>query len=154
MVNETLHVLTADQRKVIAELRPIKVEQHVAMACLLFRHLVEDLGRSGVALAQSLSEAAIDPIVLLLIGNGESEDFLFGELGKAFHIGLVIDAISSVMVPCLLRLRRVRRRHSDEAHHSFILMTQDMAVEHKSSRYIASKMHEQPNLAGCYRIAP
>ncbi len=101
----------------------------------------------------SLGEATIDPIVLLLlIGNGEREDFLFGELGKAFHSGLVIDAISSVLVPCLLRLRRVWRRHSDDAHHSFILMTQDMAVEHEGPRYIATKIHEQPNLAGRYRI--
>ena len=30
-------------------------------------------------------EAAIDAAVLVLVGDGESEDFLFGEVGETFH---------------------------------------------------------------------
>jgi hypothetical protein len=55
------------------------------VAHLLLRHLVEHLGRGGVFLAQPLGEAAIDATVLLLVGDGEREDFLLGEVGKAFH---------------------------------------------------------------------
>ena len=58
------------------------------------------------------------------------------------------DAMSSVWVHRLFGLPRVWRCHSDEPHHSLILVTQDVAVEHKSSRYIATKMQDQPNLAG------
>src|SRR5713226_7285825 len=56
------------------------------------------------------------------------------------------------LVPCVRRLHRTRLRHSDDAHHSFIFVTQDVAVEHESFRYIATKPHEQPNLAGRYRV--
>jgi hypothetical protein len=55
------------------------------MTHLLVRHLVEDLGRSGVTLAQALREGAIDAVVLLLIGNREGEDLLLSEVGKTFH---------------------------------------------------------------------
>ena len=38
-----------------------------------------------------LGEAAIDAAVLFLVGDGEREDFLFGEIGKAFHGGPAIE---------------------------------------------------------------
>jgi hypothetical protein len=66
VTNEALHVVTTDERQVLAELRPIKVKQHAAMADLFIRHPIEDLGRSSVALPQCFGEAAIDAIVLLL----------------------------------------------------------------------------------------
>jgi hypothetical protein len=87
MMDESLDVLTADQRQVVAELRPVEIEQHGAVVHLLLGHLVEDLGRGGVLLVQALSKSAIDAVVLLLVGYGQREDFLFGELGKAFHVG-------------------------------------------------------------------
>jgi hypothetical protein len=49
---------------------------------LLLGHLVEDLGAGGVLLAQALSKSAIDAVVLLLVGYGQRENFLFGELGN------------------------------------------------------------------------
>jgi hypothetical protein len=55
------------------------------VANLLLRHLVKDLGRGWIFLAQPLGEAAIDPAVLVLVGDGERKDFLFGQLGKAFQ---------------------------------------------------------------------
>jgi hypothetical protein len=53
------------------------------MAHFFFRHLVEHLGRGRVFLAQPLGKAAIDAAVLFLVGDGERQNFLLGELGKA-----------------------------------------------------------------------
>jgi hypothetical protein len=55
------------------------------VAHLLFRHLVEDLGGGRIFRAQPFGKAAIDAAVLLLVGDGKREDFLFGEFSKAFH---------------------------------------------------------------------
>ena len=51
----------------------------------LVRHLVEHLGGGGELLAQALGEAAIDAAVLLLVGDGQRQDFLLGQVGKLFH---------------------------------------------------------------------
>ena len=91
LLDEALDVLAADQRQVFAEFRPVELEQHGAVAHLLVRHLVEHLGRGRIFLAQPFGEAAIDAAVLVLVGDGEREDFLFGEVGKAFHGGPPID---------------------------------------------------------------
>ena len=48
------------------------------------------LAEAGILLAQALGEAAIDAAVLVLVGDGEREDFLLGEVGKAFHNGLMV----------------------------------------------------------------
>jgi hypothetical protein len=83
--DEALHILATDQRQIFAEFRPIELEQPGAMAHLLVRHLVEDFGGSRIFRAQAFGEAAIDAAVLVLAGDGEGDDFPFGELGKAPH---------------------------------------------------------------------
>src|SRR5262245_3446105 len=88
LVDEALHVLAADEWQVIAELRPVEVEQHGAVAYLLVRHLVEHLGGGAILLAEALREAAIDAAVLLFVANGERQNFLRGEVGEALHVGL------------------------------------------------------------------
>ena len=50
----------------------------VAVAHLLIGHFVEHLGRGRERLAQAFGKAAIDAAVLVLIGDGEREDFLLG----------------------------------------------------------------------------
>ena len=45
------------------------------------------LAEDGNFSRKSLGKAAIDAAVLFLVGNGERQDFLFGEFGKAFHGG-------------------------------------------------------------------
>ncbi len=81
-----LHVLAADQRQVFAEFLPVEVDTAcVRWRDLLVRHLVEHLGGGGKLLAQAFGEAAVDAAVLLLVGDGEREDFLLGQVGKAFH---------------------------------------------------------------------
>ena len=56
-----------------------------AVADFLFGHFVEYLGGGGKLLAQSFGKAAVNPAVLLLVGNGEREDLLFGKVGKTTH---------------------------------------------------------------------
>ena len=85
LLDKTLHVLTADQRQIFAELRAVEVEQHGAVAHLLLRHLIEDLGRGGICIAQSLGEATVDAAILVLVGDRQRNDFLLGKFSKAFH---------------------------------------------------------------------
>ena len=88
MVHEALDVLAADQRQIFAELLAVEVVQPGAVGDFLVRHLVEHLGGGGKLLAQPLGEAAIDAAVLLLIGDGQRQHFLLGQVGKSFHGGL------------------------------------------------------------------
>ncbi len=85
MVDEALDVLAADQRQVLAELLAVEIEQPGAVGDLFLRHLVEHLGGGGELLAQALGEAAVDAAVLLLVGDGQRQNFLFGQVGKSFH---------------------------------------------------------------------
>ena len=59
------------------------------MPHLFVGHLVEHLGGGGKRFAQALGKAAIDAAVLVLVGDGESQDFLLGKIGEAFHNGLM-----------------------------------------------------------------
>jgi hypothetical protein len=54
----------------------VKIEQHVAMANLLFGHLVVHLRRVGIGGAKCVGEGAVDTVVLVLIGNRQRQDFL------------------------------------------------------------------------------
>ncbi len=47
------------------------------------------LAEARILLAQALGEAAIDAAVLLLVGDGERQDFLLGEIGETLHMGLI-----------------------------------------------------------------
>jgi hypothetical protein len=85
-VQEALDVLAADQRQVFAKFFAVEVIEHGAVMHLLLGHLVEHLGGGGKLLAQAFGEAAVDAAVLLLVGNGERQHFLFGQVGKVFHV--------------------------------------------------------------------
>ena len=84
-VQEALDVLAADQRQVVPELLPIEIEQHRAVVHFLFSHLVEYLCRGRELLAQTFRKTAIDTAILFFVGDGESQNFLFAEIGKPFH---------------------------------------------------------------------
>src|SRR4051794_30636133 len=58
------------------------------MADFLLGHLVEQFRRGWVVLAQALGDVAVDAAVLLLVGNGERQDFLFGKVAKSLHVRL------------------------------------------------------------------
>jgi hypothetical protein len=81
--HEALHVLAPDQRKKIAELLPVEIEQHVVMPDLFLRHPVVNGRGLRIRGAQPVGEGPVDPVVLLLVGNGEGQDFLFVQIGKA-----------------------------------------------------------------------
>ncbi len=69
---------------------------------LLVRHLVEHLGGGREGLAQAFGEAAIDAAVLVLVGNGERQDFLLGKIGKALHNGLVRSSVAILYIRIIL----------------------------------------------------
>ena len=82
---EALHILAADGGQHLAKAGLVDFEEHMAVAGLLLRHLLEDLGGGGIALAQILGEGHVDARVLFLGGNGEGQDFAWGQFGKGFH---------------------------------------------------------------------
>src|SRR5262249_50371215 len=110
LLNEALHILAADQRQIFAELRAVEVEQHGAVAHLLLRHLVEDLGRGGICLAQPLGEATIDAAILVLVGDGQRENLLFGEFGKTFHGPALVLSYVRTLLDSKAALLTSRRR--------------------------------------------
>ncbi len=84
-MQKAFDVLAADQRQVLAELLPVEVVEHGAVMHLLLGHLVEHLGGGGELLAQAFRKAAVDAAVFFLVGDGERQDFLFGQVGKVFQ---------------------------------------------------------------------
>jgi hypothetical protein len=84
-MDEPANVLAANERDVLAELRPVELDQTVPMPALFGRHVRKDPGRRGIALAQPLREVVIDPLVLLLERDGEREDLLFRQVREVFH---------------------------------------------------------------------
>ena len=100
----------------------IEIEQHAAMADLLLRHLVEHLGGGRKLLAQPVREAAVDAAVFFLVGDGEREDFLFGEVGKAasrrppaaagYHFRIILN-----------KKTRFGKHHADESRNRCLAMT-------------------------------
>ena len=75
-LDESLDVLTPNQRQKVAEFFAVQIEQHVAMAHLLLSHLVVHFGRVRVRFAQRVGEGAIDAVILVLIGDRERENLL------------------------------------------------------------------------------
>src|SRR4051812_11405388 len=81
-LDETPHVLSPNQRDVIAKPLLEQVEKHPAVAALRLGHVHEDLCGSGVALLQTLRELAVDPPVLFLRLDGESQDLPIRQIGE------------------------------------------------------------------------
>ncbi len=77
---ETGDMLAPDERDHRAEPHCVAVDETVAMLILFSGHGVEDCCRGGVVLAQPLRVAAVYARVVLLGGNGQGEDFLFGQV--------------------------------------------------------------------------
>src|SRR5262249_49949630 len=99
VAHEALHVLPANQRQVLAELCPIEVVQHAAVLDLLARHLLEHLGRARILRPQPVGKAVVDAGILLLAGDGEGEDLLLPQIGKALHRGIRLDMLFYIAAP-------------------------------------------------------
>ena len=80
MLDEAAHVVAADQWDVLAELLLIELDQAAAVIAFLAGHLGEDIGRGRVVLTQAFGDVLIDAAVLFLVGDGQSEDFAFGQV--------------------------------------------------------------------------
>jgi len=72
-------MLAPDQRDRLAEAPPVGFDQGGAMPVLLRGHIVENLGRLRIGLAQALRIGAIDPPVVLLGRDGERQDLLLAQ---------------------------------------------------------------------------
>ena len=86
-LDEALDVLAADQRQVVAELLAIEVVSAWCGGVTSSSAISSNtLAEAGKLLAQALGEAAINAAVLVLVGDGERQDFLLGQIGKSFHM--------------------------------------------------------------------
>ena len=69
----------------LAEFLHIKVDQAATVVILLSRHLEEYLGAFRILLPQAIREIGIDPAVLLLGADSESQDLAFGQGREIAH---------------------------------------------------------------------
>ncbi len=72
-----------------AETLFIELQQAMPMAALFLGHLLEDLRRVRITLAEVLGEAHIDAAVLLLGGDRDRKHLALGQIGKILHDGPV-----------------------------------------------------------------
>src|SRR5262249_32182294 len=75
----------ADVRDVLAELLPVELDETVPVAVFSRPHLTEHLGRRGERFFQSVFEVAVDLGVFFFQGDGEGEDFAFGQRLEGTH---------------------------------------------------------------------
>jgi hypothetical protein len=86
-VDETLDVLAADQRDVLAKLLAVQLDEPVPVAVLLLAHLVERGGGLGVAGLEPLGKVAVNAGVLLLQGDGQGKHLLLAQALERSHGG-------------------------------------------------------------------
>jgi hypothetical protein len=85
VADEPAHVLPPHQRHVLPEPGAVEIVAHAAVVHFLGGHLFEHLCGIRKTGPQPLGEVAVDAAVLLFVADGEREDFLLGEIGKALH---------------------------------------------------------------------
>ena len=71
------------------------------MGMLHLRHVFEDLGRLRILGAQLIGIGEIDPRIILLGGNGEGQDFLFGKLVEGPLAALEGETEHGIQTPVL-----------------------------------------------------
>jgi hypothetical protein len=76
-------MLTSDRDDRLAEASAVEIDQAAAVLVFFSRHPVEHRGRSWIVASKLSRVSRIDPRVLLLGGNRESEDLLLGEIVEA-----------------------------------------------------------------------
>ncbi len=79
-VDEALHVLSADQRDVLTETLPVKLDEPVAMAVLLVVHGLQGLARFGKIPADAPRQIGVDAPIFLFGLDRQREDFLGGQV--------------------------------------------------------------------------
>ncbi len=82
--DESLYVLAANQRNVIAEALLVEVDQALAMPGLFGLHVLEHFRGGGVGVAQTVGEVAVHAGVLFFELDREREDLLLAEIFEAF----------------------------------------------------------------------
>jgi len=84
-LEETLDVLAADRRQMLAEALLVHFEQAMAMAALFLGHLLEDFCRVRVTLSEVFREGHVDAAVLLLGGDRDRQHLALAEFGESLH---------------------------------------------------------------------
>ena len=87
-LDESLDVLAADQGDVLAEPRAVEVDQPMAMAVFLRRHLLEKLGRARIICPETLGIIGVDSSVLLLERDCQAEHLLLAQALEGSQITL------------------------------------------------------------------
>ncbi len=109
--HEALHVVSANQRNVVAEPVPVDVQEAGAMAGFLALHLVEHRRRRRIRITKAVGEIAIDAAVLFLEGNRERENLRLRQVAELLGHG------RSSGVCCVRLIPGVRRRLAARAHY-------------------------------------
>src|SRR5262249_22200656 len=86
--DEAFHVVSPDMRDVIAESRLVQLDQAAAMPGLLLTHGFEHVRGCGVLRAQTVSEVAVDALVLLFQCDRERQDFALVEAVEIAHASI------------------------------------------------------------------
>ena len=89
-MDETLHVLAADEREVIAEAGLVQFDEAAAVAGLLLPHAFEHLGGGRIIFAKAVGEIAVDALVFFFQGNGKGENLAFGEAFETTHPSILM----------------------------------------------------------------
>src|SRR5438132_675138 len=76
-IDEAMHVLTPDERDVVAETGFVKFEQAMAVAVLLLAHVAELFRLLGIISLQAVGEIFVDARILLFERDCQGENFLF-----------------------------------------------------------------------------
>src|SRR5271166_6749826 len=77
--HKSAHILTADQRDVLAELLLVQLDQPATMPDLFLAHLFKNLCGTGKVFLQVLAVVGVNAFVFFLQRNSEGKDLLFGQ---------------------------------------------------------------------------
>lgn len=83
-VDEAFDVAAAEEGNVLAETLAVDFGEAAVVLDFLGAHAVENFGGGGVVGAEARGDVGVDSGVFFFRGDGDGEDFLFGEVDEAF----------------------------------------------------------------------
>ena len=79
-MDETLDVLAADKRDVLAEALAVQVDEAAAVLGFVLLHLREHGSRGGIRFAQTFDEISVNPAILFFERDCQGEDLTLGQV--------------------------------------------------------------------------
>src|SRR5450631_1664198 len=83
--HKTLHVLPSNQRDVLTELLPIRLDESSTMARFVAAHSVKHRSRGGEILLEAFGKIGVNPLVLFFKRNSQRQSFTFRMSDEAFQ---------------------------------------------------------------------